>query len=159
MVTRILLPIIHAQSFWLWKRSKENERKEKGQHSLARGFNVLHFRPVFVLSLHTGLHKGLPTPLNTALNQGRGLAETLQAFEVHCRQKISVIVISHKKLRTSMKIHSTPPPPQKKKKPQKNNNNKIFGQWQIMKSRLQTWSKHCRLHVHQPFTQSWFGCR
>ena len=26
-----------------------------------------------------------------------------------------------------------------------------------MKSRLQTWSKHCRLHVHQPFTHSLFG--
>ena len=33
-------------------------------------------------------------------------------------------------------------------------------QWQIMKSRLQAWSKHYRLiaYVHQPFTHSLFGC-
>ena len=43
----------------------------------------------------------------------------------------------------------------------------ISGQWKIMKSRLQAWSKHYRLiacasrdwlHVHQPFTHSLFGC-
>ena len=27
-----------------------------------------------------------------------------------------------------------------------------------MKSRLQTWPKRCRLHVHHPFTHSLFGC-
>ena len=55
----------------------------------------------------------------------------------------TVCYTSHNTLRVSMKFHPT----------FSQTCTKILEQWQIMKSGLQTWSKHCRLLVHQ---HGWF---